>query len=81
MNLEAFIAELVDDYRLHGCMDIDGGDFQEMLIKHGLCVERPATVEEAGEAWCQDYDIKAGDTIVADCPELAALRRRERAEP
>lgn len=73
MNIKAFVKELVGGYREHGCLDIDGADFQELLVKHGLCIERPATKEDAATEWAQDYDIEEGDTVVVDSPELKAF--------
>ena len=36
-----------------GGLEIDGGDFEQIMLKHGLWVEVPATPEVAGE-WGTD---------------------------
>lgn len=78
MNIEAFIAELVADWREHYCCDIDGADFQDALVKHGIFIERPATAKEAEEEWCQEFEIREGDLIMANSPAFSELLRRVR---
>lgn len=77
MNINAFIAEFIGNYREGYCMDMDGEDIQDMLAKHGLIIERLATEEECAEAWGQDIDLEPGDTVYVDSPELAAIRKAE----
>lgn len=77
MNINAFISEFIGSYREHGCMDMDGGDIQDMLAKHGLIIERPATEEDCASEWGQDYGVELGDTVYVDSPELAAIRASE----
>lgn len=76
MNINAFVVELIETYRDHHCGDIDGATVQDLLLKHGLCVERPITKEEAEEEWAEAFDIEEGDTAVVDSEEFAALKRR-----
>ena len=73
MNLAGFVIEIVDKSR--EWMDIDGGDLQEMLEKHGIIVRQPATETDCEEEWAQEYGIEPGDTILRDAPELTSLRR------
>lgn len=76
-DIEAFVVELIADYRWHNCMDIDGGDFHELCIKHGLMVERPATAEDlADEDWAHEFGVEEGDTIVTDSPWLTEVKAR-----
>lgn len=78
MDIEGFIAWIVEDARDHGWSDIDGGSLYEALVRHGLCVERAITAEEAKEDWALDYDLREGDEGCFDSPELSALRQRVR---
>ncbi len=36
MDKDAFIVGVVSLWKDHACMDIDGADFQDLLVKHGL---------------------------------------------
>jgi hypothetical protein len=78
MNINAFVVELVAMYRAHDCMDIDGADFQELFVKHGLGIERPITAEEAGQVW-YEWDAEEGDLCVMDSEEFAALKQSVKA--
>lgn len=73
MDGNAFIAELVRKWREHDCSDIDGADFQDLLLKHGLCTERAATEEDCEEEWAQEWDYEPGDNIIVYSGPLKAL--------
>ena len=77
-DIEAFIIDLIADWRHYSCCDIDGGDFQELCVKHGVLVERPATAEDVAEDWAQEYGIEMGETVVVDSPWLLEARARFR---
>ena len=78
MNLEAFIAELIEKHRSWPGCDFDGGELDAMLVKYGLCIRRSASKREA-EAWRKKgFLVCAGDDLIVDSDELAALRARVR---
>lgn len=74
MGLEAFVFDLLTLYRRHDCMDIDGGDMHELLVKHHLMVERRATEDDLENEWLREYGVEPGDIILVDADELTALR-------
>ena len=74
MNLNRFAAEIVDLWRRSDFVEIEGADFQELVIKHGLLVERTATAEDVAAVDDDWREFEVGDEIVADSPELVALR-------
>jgi len=76
MNLEAFIVELTNLWTDHDHMDIDGADFQDMLVKHGLLLETKATAEDCETEYAQDYGVEIGDPWCVYAPELIAIRKR-----
>jgi hypothetical protein len=61
-HLLRFAGEIVR--RSRDGLDIDGGELQELLIKHGLMVEAPATAEDCAMEWAQEWGICPGDTIL-----------------
>ena len=75
MNKDGFIADVVDLWREHACMDIDGCDFQELLIKHGLAEEVLATEADCETDWGRDYGLELGDPMLKDHAELLAMTR------
>ncbi len=75
MDKDGFIAAIVTLWREHDCMDIDGGDFQNVLVAHGLASEGPATEEDCATDWGRDYGVEVGDTVLHDHPDLAALMK------
>ena len=79
MDKDGFIAALVALWREHWCEDIDGGDFQALLIKHGLASEGPATKEDCATEWADEYGVQPGDTVLHDHPDLAALMKERAA--
>ena len=64
MDKDAFLAELIASYWEHDCMDIDGCDFQDLLLKHGFAVEAPATEEDCKEEWALEYGYEPGDPMI-----------------
>ncbi len=75
MDKDGFIAAVVALWRYHDCMDIDGASIQDLLVKHGLASEGPATEEDCATEWGQDYGIELGDIVLHDHPDLAALMK------
>ena len=80
MDKDGFTAAVVALWREHDCMDIDGANFQDLLVKHGLASEGPATKEDCETDWAQEYGVELGDTVLHDHPDLLALMK-ERATP
>ena len=76
MDIEAFAIDLVNFWREHDCMDIDGADFQGMLVKHGLVIERPATQEDCEEEWAQEYGTEIGDPVFLNSSEFIAAAKK-----
>lgn len=74
MNLNAFVFDLVTLYREHDCMDMDGGDIQGMLVKHGLMIERPATEDDLEDESLRSFGVEPGDVILVYAEEFVALR-------
>lgn len=77
-NIDAFLGELLDNFVEHQYTDIDACDFQELLCKHGLCVERPITADECEAQWAQEYGYEPGDTMFAYSDEMKALMQAAR---
>ena len=78
MDKDGFIVAVVAlaiAAREHGCMDIDGGDLQDLLGKHGLAIESPATGEDCKGDWGQEYGVELGDTVLHYHPTLTALMK------
>ncbi len=75
MDKDGFIAAVVALWREHWCGDIDGADFQELLVKHGLASEGPATEEDCATDWAQEYGVEVGDMFLHDHPDLVALMK------
>ena len=73
---DAFLAALFEQCRDRGWYDIDGGDFQDLAIKHGLLIETVATAEDIDE-WAE-YEI--GEALFRFSPELMNLVTRARQE-
>lgn len=73
MDKDAFLAELIAGYWEHDCMDIDGGDFQDLLLKHGLAKEAPATEEDCKEEWALEYGYEPGDPMIKYDPEIQSM--------
>ena len=59
MKADRFIGDLVLCWREHECLDIDGAEFQDLLLRHGLARLGMATPEQA-----DDMGIDAGDEIL-----------------
>ena len=78
MRKDDFIAAVVALWREHDCMDIDGASFQDLLVKHGLASEGPATEEDCATDWAQEYGVELGDIVLHDHPDLVALMKAAR---
>ena len=59
-QLLALAGELI---RRSWTVDIDGGELQDMLVKHGILHEVPATEVDCAEDWAQEYGVELGDPI------------------
>ncbi len=73
MNKDDFIVAVVNLWTDHQCMDIDGGDFQRLIIKHGLATEVPATEEDCETEEAQDWGVEPGDLMLKYDAELRDL--------
>jgi len=69
MNKDEFLVDLFHQWREHDWTDIDGGDFQELAVKHGLLIEKEATKDDIDEF--SDYEI--GDPIYIFSDALKAM--------
>lgn len=73
VQLAGFVKDLLalwsEDYS-----DIDGADFQGLLVKHELVKERPATEEDCKTEWAQEYGLEPGDTML-DYRRIGAVLR------
>jgi hypothetical protein len=70
INLQGFIGDLLE--LAHASLDIDGGDFQDIAIKHGLFTERPLTAEEVADddgPW-HEYGCEEGEPWLFHTEEL-----------
>ncbi len=74
MNKDAFIVAVVSLWK-GSCMDIDGEDFQDLLVKHGLATEVLATAEDCETEEAQEWDVEPGDTMLKYDAELMAMIR------
>ncbi len=79
MDKDAFIVGVVSLWKDHACMDIDGADFQDLLVKHGLATEVPATAEDCQTEEAQEWDVEPGDLMLKYDAELMALIRERTA--
>jgi hypothetical protein len=59
--LRGIVAELIGVAWDGGAFD--GGELQDMLVKHGALYEVPATPEDCAKEWAVDLGIEPGDTI------------------
>lgn len=75
MDKDAFLGELIACWRDHYCGDIDGCDFQDLMLKHGLASEEPATKEDCEQEWAQEFDYNPGDLMIRYRPEINALTK------
>lgn len=78
VQLEAFVGDLLLTYTDHDHMDIDGSDFQDLLVKHGLMVEAEITAAECEEPWAQEWGYEPGDTFCRYTPLCKELMARAR---
>ena len=75
MDIEAFVIDLTKLFKRQDWDDIDGCDYQDLLIKHGLAIERPATEEDCKLNWASEYGVEVGDTIIVDSEEFSKLMK------
>lgn len=79
LDIEGFVIELIElvDTREEytGC-DIDGSYFQDMLIKYGIALERPATEADCEKGWACELGYQPGDPILLYTDEFKAFRDR-----
>ena len=73
MDKDGFIKALYEKWRDEDWMDIDGGDLDTLMKKHGLTVERPITEEEAKTEWAAEWDMEPGDMGNFASDELKAI--------
>ncbi len=74
MDKDGFIAAVVGLWKDHACMDIDGADFQDALLQHGLATEVPATKADCETEVAQDWDVEPGDLMLKYDAELLAIQ-------
>ncbi len=79
MDKDGFIAAVVRLWRAHDCIDIYSSDFQDLLVKHGLASEGPATEADCATDWGQDYGVELGDIVLHDHDDLVALMKERAA--
>ena len=72
---DGFVVAVVGLWREHACMEIDGADFQTLLIKYGLATEGSATEADCKEDWAKEWDIEPGDPMLIYHPDLSALMK------
>ena len=79
MNIRAFIRELNQLGRFHlepalaGEPDMRSGYIADLMLKHGLMVQREATVEDCELEWCKHHDVQLGEVRYFDSDELIAF--------
>lgn len=64
MSIHSFVRELLDAWDYNSCCDIDGADFQDLLLKHGLFTMRPATEEDCKTDQAKEWEYEIGDPIL-----------------
>ena len=79
MKKDAFIVAVVSLWTDHDRMDIDGCEFQNLMIEHGLATEVPATEADCETDWGQDYGLELGDPMLKFDAELLAMTRERAA--
>ncbi len=72
-NIYGFLHDLFNDYSEGGHCDIDGCDFQELLVKHGLAESRLVTEAELAEEWAREYEYEPGDTATMYTADMLAI--------
>ena len=75
MNKDVFLHELLVEYYASEYGDIFGERLQDLLIKHGLVVERPITAMECKSEWAQEHGLKPGDVTAFQSQELKEFLR------
>ena len=79
MDKDGFIVAVVQLWQDGQCMDIDGGDFQDLLLKHELATEVPATAADCETEEAQDWGVEPGDLMLKYDAELLAMTRERAA--
>ncbi len=73
MDLRGFVRDLMQGYFENDCYDIDGGDIQDLAIKHGLANEVAATEADCKDERAQEYGVEPGDPYLRWSGPLQAL--------
>lgn len=81
MDLKPFVRDLLLAHHYADFYDIDSGDFQDLLVKHGLCIERSATEDDCAQEWAQEYEYQVGDDIIVYADEIKALIQQKTGAP
>ena len=76
-DYNSFIGALLALWRRNYCADIDGCDFQDLLIKHGLASEGTATEADCEEEPAQEFGVEPGDPMLKYHPDLMALMKEQ----
>lgn len=64
-RLRGFAKSIKNLWAAADFMDLDGFDVQEVFLKSGLAVHRPATAEEIeGDDYLIEYGTEVGDPII-----------------
>ena len=73
MDKDGFIKAIAERWIDDQWQDIDGADFQDLCVKHGLLIERPATQQDCDSEGGQEYGVDLGDPFFVKSDELIAL--------
>ncbi len=73
-NAEHFLRDLLNDWD-GSLSDIEGGHFQDLLLRHGFAIERPATDADCATERAEEEEWEVGDTIIAWSDEMLRLMR------
>jgi hypothetical protein len=71
--LEAFIGALLADWIDLDFGDLYGGDFSDLLEKHGMRSPHPATVKDCWSEWGREVGIELGEPVWDFRPEIWEL--------
>lgn len=63
MSAETLAGSLLKVFLDGDLLGLDCFDLQDLLVKHGLLYEAPATEEDCETEWAEDVGLKPGDTI------------------
>ena len=80
MNKDGFLRALFKSCAEHDWFDVDSADLQEMMVRHGFLVERPATEEDCQTSWAQEWGLEVGDSHIASTDEMKAFMNKPEEE-